>query len=105
MPRKARELSITGIYHAMMRGINRQRIFEDRLDCVDIQERNRVLSAMLEQGVGIRQLQRLTGVGATIIHRNASQLKEKQKFSDVNADLPPFTLLHYRIKLNLTNHI
>ncbi|MCC8117903.1 MAG: hypothetical protein LIP09_04025 [Bacteroidales bacterium] len=81
MPRKAREISITGIYHAMMRGINRQRIFEDRLDCVGINECNRVLSAMLEQGVGIRQLQRLTGVGTTIIHRHASQLKENKNLS------------------------
>jgi len=28
MPRKAREESPTGIYHVMMRGINRQSIFE-----------------------------------------------------------------------------
>lgn len=33
MPRKARERSITGIYHIMMRGINRQNIFEDEEDC------------------------------------------------------------------------
>lgn len=32
MPRKAREKSSTGIYHAMLRGINGQTIFEDRED-------------------------------------------------------------------------
>jgi REP element-mobilizing transposase RayT len=33
MPRKAREKSKSGIYHIMMRGINRQCIFEDEEDC------------------------------------------------------------------------
>jgi REP element-mobilizing transposase RayT len=32
MPRSAREKSSTGIYHVMLRGINRQRIFEDNED-------------------------------------------------------------------------
>lgn len=32
MPRKAREKSSTGIYHVILRGINRQRIFEDDED-------------------------------------------------------------------------
>ena len=32
MPRRARQLSSTGIYHIMLRGINRQQILEDRLD-------------------------------------------------------------------------
>ena len=34
MPRQARKQSATGIYHIMVRGINRQRIFEDDEDCV-----------------------------------------------------------------------
>lgn len=33
MPRKARKKSISGIYHIIMRGINRQTIFEDEEDC------------------------------------------------------------------------
>jgi len=33
MPRTAREKSESGIYHVMMRGINRQTIFEDDEDC------------------------------------------------------------------------
>ena len=32
MPRKAREKSSTGIYHVVLRGINRQIIFEDDED-------------------------------------------------------------------------
>ncbi len=32
MPRQARRLSKTGIYHTMLRGINRQQIFEDKDD-------------------------------------------------------------------------
>lgn len=32
MPRTAREQSATGIYHVMIRGINRQDIFEDTED-------------------------------------------------------------------------
>lgn len=33
IPRQARKQSKTGIYHLMIRGINRQRIFEDNEDC------------------------------------------------------------------------
>lgn len=32
MPRRARQLSSTGIYHIMLRGINRQQLLEDRED-------------------------------------------------------------------------
>ena len=34
MPRAARTRSSTGIYHIMLRGVNRQRIFEDREDAL-----------------------------------------------------------------------
>lgn len=33
MPRHARENSSSGIYHVMLRGINKQQIFEDKEDC------------------------------------------------------------------------
>ncbi len=33
MPRQARKKSESGIYHVMLRGINRQTIFEDEEDC------------------------------------------------------------------------
>ena len=32
MPRKAREISRTGVYHVMLRGVNRQEIFEEKAD-------------------------------------------------------------------------
>jgi REP element-mobilizing transposase RayT len=32
MPRRARKKSNTGIYHVVLRGINKQRIFEDEQD-------------------------------------------------------------------------
>ena len=32
MPRKARELSATGIHHIWIRGINQQRLFEEDAD-------------------------------------------------------------------------
>ena len=34
MPRHSREQSATGIYHVMLRGVNRQSIFEDDGDCI-----------------------------------------------------------------------
>ncbi len=34
MPRAARKLSSTGVYHVIFRGINRQQIFEDEEDCI-----------------------------------------------------------------------
>ena len=32
MARQARKASVSGVYHVMLRGINRQRIFEDSQD-------------------------------------------------------------------------
>lgn len=74
MPRKSRIQSGTGVYHVMMRGINRQRIFEEfgisdgqQLQRLDKEQRNDILSALLSRRAGIRQLQRLTGIGKNII--------------------------------------
>lgn len=47
MPRKARKLAESGIYHVMLRGIDRQRIFEGQDDCdrfLNILQECRVLS-------------------------------------------------------------
>ena len=41
MPRHSREESVTGIYHVMLRGVNRQSIFEDEEDCVRLDRRDR----------------------------------------------------------------
>lgn len=40
MPRQVRQASATGIYHVMLRGINRQDIFEDSEDYNKKYERN-----------------------------------------------------------------
>ena len=36
MPRHSREQSATGIYHVMLKGVNRQSIFEDDEDCIKL---------------------------------------------------------------------
>ncbi|MFC4023600.1 transposase [Oceanobacillus longus] len=49
MPRGARKRSISGIYHVMLRGANKQEIFHDDGDCfkfMDIVERYKIKSAM-----------------------------------------------------------
>ena len=86
MPRQPRTASSTGIYHVMLRGINRQDIFEETEDYVrmlsclqqllehfdisdsikvqtlDKELRNEIIISCLELGTGLRQLSRLTGV-------------------------------------------
>ncbi len=98
MARTIRKKSGTGIYHVMLRGINRQDIFEecgqildiDTDDCKSVsdsdvkafllmnqhivnplmvQRRNGVLRSALSIGAGIRQLSRLTGVSFGIIQK------------------------------------
>lgn len=57
MPRQIRQRSNTGIYHVMLRGINRQDIFEDKEDYVQFL---RILSAIVnrkdERGTPLPQL-------------------------------------------------
>ncbi len=48
-PRKAREKSVTGIYHVMLRGINQQQIFIEDEDYKDI------LEAMLDKKISKTQ--------------------------------------------------
>ena len=59
MPRQERLQSVTGIYHVMLRGINKQDIFEDDEDYLQ----------MTDYGAGIRQLSRLTGVSYGVIQK------------------------------------
>ena len=42
MPRKERTKSGTGIYHVMLRGINKQDIFEDDEDCLQTELHSQV---------------------------------------------------------------
>ena len=66
MPRQERTKSGTGIYHVMLRGINRQDIFEDNEDYL---QANYILKSMKDYGAGIRQLSRLTGVSYGVIQK------------------------------------
>ena len=101
MPRQPRKPSGTGIYHVMLRGINRQDIFEETedyvrmlsclqhlLDHFDISDsikvqtldkelRNEIIISCLELGTGLRQLSRLTGVTYGVINRiNNKKLRD-----------------------------
>ena len=101
MPRQARKESGTGIYHVMLRGINRQDIFEETEDYVrmlsclqqllehfdisdsikvqtlDKELRNEIIISCLELGTGLRQLSRLTGVTYGVINRlNNKKLRD-----------------------------
>ena len=74
MARQIRKKSGTGVYHVMLRGINRQDIFEDGLSTDMIQSlektrRNVVLRSALSFGTGIRQLSRLTGISFGVIQK------------------------------------
>jgi hypothetical protein len=70
MARQLRKKNGTGIYHVMVRGINRQDIFEDE-EGLEKSRRNEVLRTMLSLGAGIRQLSRLTGVSFGVIQKLA----------------------------------
>jgi len=84
MARAIRKKSGTGIYHVMLRGINRQDS-DVKAFLLDSQEianplmvqslektrRNEVLRAVLALGAGIRQASRLTGVSFGVIQKLA----------------------------------
>ena len=52
MPRQARTTSATNVYHAILRGVNKQHLFSAH-----------------EEGIGPRTLSRLTGVPYSIVQR------------------------------------
>ena len=68
MPRQERTKSGTGIYHVMLRGINKQDIFEDDEDYLQ----------MTDYDAGIRQLSRLTGVSYGVIQKLWTRKKWSQ---------------------------
>ena len=65
MPRKGREPSGTGIYHVMLRGINRQDIFEGSEDYKS--QSPDLRDVMIEIGSGPRQMSRVSGMSYNII--------------------------------------
>ncbi|MBQ9587702.1 MAG: hypothetical protein IJR26_07585 [Bacteroidales bacterium] len=54
MPRQARTKSEFGIYHVMMRGVNRQNIFDD--------EEDMAVRLILDAGASVRQAVSHTGL-------------------------------------------
>lgn len=76
MPRETRKESGTGIYHVMMRGINRQDIFEEQEDYVRMLMNMQQMLEPLDE-IGYRQLSRLTGVPYGVIHRLNSKMNKK----------------------------
>ena len=65
MPRVGREQSGTGIYHVMLRGINRQDIFEDSEDYKS--QSPDLRDVMIEIGSVPRQMSRVSGMSYNII--------------------------------------
>ena len=82
MARQSRQPSRTGIYHVMMRGINHQNISYNKLNdlvntplsndvaCLDLEDTKRsVLIELKGMRASLRQLERLTGIGKSMIFR------------------------------------
>ena len=93
MPRQARMTSATCVYHTILRGVNKQQVFEDEEDYLRflnvlrrqtqlyVDEQGRTLPRPLqkqylfsahEEGIGPRILSRLTGVLYSIVQRATS---------------------------------
>jgi len=85
MPRQTRRKSGTGIYHVMLRGINRQDISDEEIRTIlrfdfniccgsdfqrlDKKQRNNIIKSLCERGAGTRHLSRITGISYGIIQR------------------------------------
>ena len=73
MPRVGREQSGTCIYHVMLRGINRQDIFEEPEDywtfikILSTVQKDLIRDVMIEIGSGPRQMSRVSGMSYNII--------------------------------------
>ena len=71
MPRQERTKSGTGIYHVMLRGINKQDIFEDDEDYSQFLN---ILYALVNRcdETNISQISRITGISYGVIYRAKS---------------------------------
>ena len=71
MPRQERTKSGTGIYHVMLRGINKQDIFEDDGDYSQFLN---ILYALVNRcdETNISQISRITGISYGVIYRAKS---------------------------------
>ena len=66
MPRQARTISATNVYHAILRGVNKQQVFEDDEDYI------RFLNVLRRQTQFDVDAQGLTGVPYSIVQRATS---------------------------------
>ena len=66
MPRQARTISATNVYHAILRGVNKQQVFEDDEDYI------RFLNVLRRQTQPDVDAQGLTGVPYSIVQRATS---------------------------------
>ena len=66
MPRQARTISATNVYHAIFRGVNKQQVFEDDEDYI------RFLNVLRRQTQFDVDAQGLTGVPYSIVQRATS---------------------------------
>ena len=64
MPRTARQIATSGIYHIMLRGINRQEIFTD-----DTDRQRTIVTQAATQGAAINQLARITGLSYRQVYK------------------------------------
>lgn len=106
MPRQARKESGTGIYHVMLRGINRQDIFEDKEDYVRMLT---CLKQMLEQydEAGNRQ-QPLCTFYAYCLMSNHVHLLLKTNQKDIGSTIKPLAVMYamyYNSKYSRSGHL
>ena len=72
MPRKGRIQSGTGVYHVMMRGITDGQ----QIQKLGKEKRDIILVALPRRHTGVRQLQRLTGIGKNTISNVSKTIYE-----------------------------
>ena len=116
MARTARKHSDTGVYHAILRGVNKQQVFEDEevyerflnvlrgqtLSDVDVQgqtvppryhvytycQMGNHVNLLLKEGIGPRTLSRLTDVPYSIAQMATSVENEKRSIPEWYANQP-----------------
>ena len=106
MPRQPRTSSGTGIYHVMLRGINRQDIFEDKEDYVRMLT---CLQQMLEQydDVGNHQPPLCTFY-AYCLMSNHIHLLLKTNQKDIGSTIKPLAVtyaMYYNNKYSRSGHV
>ena len=106
MPRRARKESGTGIYHVMMRGINRQDIFEDEEDYVRmLSYLQQMLEQYDEQG---NRLPPLCTFYAYCLMSNHVHLLMRVNHKDIGSTVKPLAVMYamyYNNKYSRSGHV